>query len=70
MAAQSGGLDSRQLIAMAFRDLADKAENIGNLNITPDLLTTLLSTNGEEPPYFDPAQNEPSDDNNRGKKRR
>ena len=26
MAAQSGGLDSRQLIAMAFRDLADKAE--------------------------------------------
>ena len=42
MAAQSGGLDSRQLIAMAFRDLADKAESIGNLNISPELLTTLL----------------------------
>ena len=26
MAAQSGGLDARQLIAMAFRDLADNAE--------------------------------------------
>jgi hypothetical protein len=43
MAAQSGGLDARQIIAMAFRDLADKAGSIGNLNISPDLLTTLLS---------------------------
>lgn len=48
MAAQSGGLDAKQLIAMAFRDLADKAGSIGNLNITPDLLTTLMSTNGNE----------------------
>jgi hypothetical protein len=47
MAAQSGGLDSQQLIAMAFRDLADKASSIGNLNISPDLLTTLLSSNGD-----------------------
>ena len=46
MAAQSGGLDARQLIALAFRDLADKAESIGNLNISPDLLSSLLSTNG------------------------
>jgi regulator of protease activity HflC (stomatin/prohibitin superfamily) len=45
MAAQSGGLDSRQLIALAFRDLADKAESIGNLNISPDLLSSLLSSN-------------------------
>lgn len=42
MAAQSGGLDSSQLIAMAFRDLADKAENIGNLNISTELLNSLL----------------------------
>lgn len=42
MAAQSGGLDSRQLIAMAFRDLADNADRVGNLNISPDLLQTLL----------------------------
>jgi SPFH domain / Band 7 family len=48
MAVQSGGLDSQQLIAMAFRDLADKAGSIGNLNISPDLLTTLLGTNGSE----------------------
>jgi hypothetical protein len=47
MAAQSGGLDARQLIALAFRDLADKAESIGNLNISPELLASLLSTNGE-----------------------
>jgi hypothetical protein len=47
MAAQSGGLDARQLIALAFRDLADKAESIGNLNISPDLLSSLLATNGE-----------------------
>lgn len=46
MAAQSGGLDSGQLIAMAFRDLADKAESIGNLNISPDLLTSLLNGDG------------------------
>jgi hypothetical protein len=42
MAAQSTGLDSRQLIAMAFRDLADNADKVGNLHISPDLLTTLL----------------------------
>lgn len=42
MAAQSGGGDARQLIAMAFRDLADNAEKIGQLNISPDLLSTLL----------------------------
>ncbi len=42
MAAQSGGLDARQLIAMAFRDLADNADKVGNLNISPDLLNTLL----------------------------
>jgi hypothetical protein len=47
MAAQGDGLDARQLIAMAFRDLADKADSIGNLNISPDLLTTLLAGGGD-----------------------
>ncbi len=42
MAAQSGGIDSRQMIAMAFRDLADNADKIGQLNISPDLLNALL----------------------------
>lgn len=46
MAAQGNGLESSQLIAMAFRDLADKAESIGNLNISPDLLTALLGGKG------------------------
>jgi hypothetical protein len=70
MAAQSGGLDSRQLIAMAFRDLADKAESIGNLNITPDLLTTLLATNGQEPPYFEPVPDDSAAGDTPKKKRR
>ena len=43
MAANNGGLNSNQMIAMAFRDLADNAGKIGNLNISPDLLDTLLN---------------------------
>jgi hypothetical protein len=46
-AAQSGGLDSRQLIAMAFRDLADNVGKVGNLNISPDLLSNLLGDDGD-----------------------
>lgn len=60
MAAQSGGLDARQLIALAFRDLADKAESIGNLNISPDLLSSLLAVN---------AESDGGSDQQRGKKK-
>ena len=42
MAASSGAADPKQLIALAFRDLAENAGKIGELNITPDLLSTLL----------------------------
>lgn len=42
LAASSGAADPRTMIAMAFRDLADGAAKIGNLNISPDLLSTLL----------------------------
>ena len=42
MAARAGGLDPKQLIAMAFRDLADNAEKVGSLNISPELLHALL----------------------------
>ena len=42
MAVRSGGLDAKQLIAMAFRDLADNAEKVGNLNVSPELLHALL----------------------------
>jgi len=44
MAAGIGaGADARQIIALAFRDLADQAEKIGELNISPDLLRTLMA---------------------------
>lgn len=53
LAAAPGGLDANQMIAMAFRDLADNAEKVGNLNISPDLLSTLLGeqeqSNGSKP---------------------
>lgn len=37
------GMNPDKLIAIAFQDLADKAERIGQLNISPDLLQGLLS---------------------------
>lgn len=36
------GMQPQQLIALAFQGLADKAGKIGQLNITPELLTELL----------------------------
>jgi regulator of protease activity HflC (stomatin/prohibitin superfamily) len=36
-----GGVDARSLIALAFRDLAEHAEKIGTLNISPELLEAL-----------------------------
>jgi len=42
----NGGLDSRRLMALAFQGLADRAEKIGNLNITPDLLTSIIKDRG------------------------
>jgi hypothetical protein len=44
MAASAGGINAKSLVAMAFRDLADNAEKIGNLNISPELLNALLTT--------------------------
>lgn len=44
MAITSGGVDAKSIIALAFRDIAEHAEKIGQLNITPDLLQTILST--------------------------
>ncbi|HEY7117162.1 MAG TPA: SPFH domain-containing protein [Tepidisphaeraceae bacterium] len=42
MALSAGKADPKLSIAMAFRDLADHAEKVGQLNITPDLLTALV----------------------------
>ena len=48
MALSAGRLDPKLSIAMAFRDLADHAEKIGELNITPDLLGALIERDGEK----------------------
>jgi hypothetical protein len=47
MAASSGALTPKLMVAMAFRDLADNAGKIGNLNISPDLLNALLAPDGK-----------------------
>ena len=39
---------ARTMIAMAFRDLAENADRIGELNITPDLLNSLLGSRKEK----------------------
>lgn len=36
------GMDSNKLIAIAFQEMAEKAERIGQLNISPDLLQSLI----------------------------
>lgn len=42
-ALSSAGMKPEQLIAAAFQDLAGKADKIGQLNISPDLLRELLA---------------------------
>jgi hypothetical protein len=42
MVLSSGGFDARQMIAMAFQELAGNAQRIGELNISPDLLQGLI----------------------------
>ncbi|MCE5300956.1 MAG: SPFH domain-containing protein [Spirochaetia bacterium] len=43
----ASGMEPNKLIALAFRGIADKAEKIGQLNITPDLLEQLTKTKGK-----------------------
>jgi hypothetical protein len=40
----AAGMEPRQLIAQAFGGLAEKAERIGQLNVSPELLQSLLGT--------------------------
>jgi hypothetical protein len=40
----SVGMQPGQLLALAFRDLADNAAKIGQLNVSPDLLREILGT--------------------------
>ena len=43
----SGSADPRLLVAMAFQEIAANATKIGNLNISPDLLETLMRRDGK-----------------------
>lgn len=40
--AATGGQDAKNLIAIAFNQIAENAQNIGRLDITPDLLNALI----------------------------
>jgi hypothetical protein len=42
------GLDSGRLLAHAFQGIAEQAEKIGNLNITPDLLNAIMKNASEK----------------------
>lgn len=48
MAMNPGKFGPKQNIALAFRELAENAQNIKNLNITPDLLQNLISGDGNQ----------------------
>jgi hypothetical protein len=41
-------VDPRLLVAMAFQDIAANAAKVGNLNISPELLDTLLTRDGRK----------------------
>lgn len=43
----SAGMNPDQLIAVAFQDIAGRADKIGNLNISPELLSQLMSKKTE-----------------------
>jgi hypothetical protein len=44
LAAGGGGTDPKVNIALAFRELAENAQKIGELNVSPDLLTNLIKS--------------------------
>lgn len=41
------GTDPRTMIAFAFQEMADNAQKIGELNVSPDLLKSLIGTSGK-----------------------
>ena len=47
MLVSAGGLDARQMIALAFQEMAGNAQKIGELNISPDLLQGLIGKTGK-----------------------
>ncbi len=47
-ALSSVGMDSGQLVALSFRELADGADKIGQLNVSPELMRELLDRKNEQ----------------------
>lgn len=43
----SANMEPGQLVALAFREIAENAEKIGHLNISPDLLRELMASEGK-----------------------
>jgi hypothetical protein len=44
MAVSAGGADPKLMVALAFREMAENASRIGELNVTPDLLKSLIGS--------------------------
>jgi hypothetical protein len=44
MAINGSPLDSKMQMAIGFRELAENASKIGNLNISPDLISSIIET--------------------------
>ena len=55
----SVGMDAGQLVALAFKELAEGAEKIGQLNVSPDLLRELLSRDEPQRPQQRAKRNAP-----------
>jgi hypothetical protein len=47
MLSANGGGDAKGMIAMAFQQIAENASKIGELNISPDLLKSLIADAGK-----------------------
>jgi regulator of protease activity HflC (stomatin/prohibitin superfamily) len=41
------GADAKAMVALAFQEMAENAQKIGELNVTPDLLKSLIGTAGK-----------------------
>ncbi len=56
MAAGGGGNDPKLNIALAFREMAENAQKIGELNMSPELLGSLLGGPSARPELAEPAR--------------
>jgi len=39
--------DAKAMVALAFQEMAENAQKIGELNVSPDLLRSLIGTGGK-----------------------